>query len=102
MKKVAFKPCEDCAIGKAKQKNVPKISQGKKSIKPNGRVMIDITTIKKPKKGNVANVNQGNWRMIVDEYSKKKKSHFSRRKVICSKALVTNSTDGKMKAKQLK
>lgn len=80
LKKVAFKPCKDCAIGKAKQKNVPKISQGKKSIKLNDRVMIDITTIKKPKKGNVATVNQGNWRMIVDEYSKKKTSHFFKKK----------------------
>lgn len=45
----ALKTCESCAIGKARQKNVPKQSSGEKAKEPNGRWFHDIATIKSEK-----------------------------------------------------
>ena len=58
--------CEACAVAKAKQKNIPKETSHKKAEKPNGRVYLDISTIKAPKKSKVKDTNP-NCRQIVEE-----------------------------------
>ena len=47
-----MKPCEHCAIAKAKQKNVNKDASAKKAERPNERWLHDIKTIKPPKRSN--------------------------------------------------
>ena len=54
------KPCQECAESKAKQKNIPKITKGEKTDVPNGRLYMDLTTIKVPKDVN-ASVRHSNW-----------------------------------------
>jgi hypothetical protein len=44
-------PCEHCAAGKAKQKNVPKDSEHIPSAEANGRIYLDVATVKKIKNG---------------------------------------------------
>jgi hypothetical protein len=61
----SLKPCDDCATGKAKQKNVPKVSKHLEATEDEPRVFLDITTVKSPKGG--PNVTKPNWRILVDE-----------------------------------
>ena len=56
-------PCKACAEGKAKQKNVPKITEYETGEKDGERVYLDISTIKKRKKG--PKVARPNWRIMV-------------------------------------
>jgi hypothetical protein len=60
----SWKPCEACAAGKAKQKNVPKESEHKPADKDANRIFLDIATVKKLKNG--PNVTKPNWRIMVD------------------------------------
>ena len=70
-----LKPCEACAAGKAKQKNVPKESVHVPATMPAERVFLDISTVKKPNDGTVIN-SKKNWRIIVDERTQMKFSEF--------------------------
>ena len=58
--------CESCAKTKARQKNVPKISTGKKATVINGRWFYDISTLKvhKGEKG-----SSKVWDLTVDEFT---------------------------------
>jgi hypothetical protein len=67
-------PCEDCAAGKAKQKNVPKESDPESKEKNESRMFLDISTIKQPKDG--PRVSKPNWRIMVDERTNMKFSDF--------------------------
>lgn len=58
--------CELCAVGKAKQKNVPKKSDNVGSKVKGEQVFLDITTIKGEKDGPPPNA-RNNWRIMVDE-----------------------------------
>jgi hypothetical protein len=69
-----LKPCQACAAGKAKQKNVPKASEHKSSKVSNERVYLDIATVKTPMEG--PKVTKPHWRIIVDERSQLKFSDF--------------------------
>ena len=60
--------CLFCAVAKSNQKNAPKKSTHETAKKANGRVLLDISTIKAPK-GIKAKVTKPNWRIIVDEHS---------------------------------
>ena len=73
-----LKPCGDCAVTKAKHKAVTKESTQMPSSEVNGRVHVDISTIKEPKqKGSEVSVpSKGNWRLIVDKFTKLKFSEF--------------------------
>jgi hypothetical protein len=42
----SWKPCEACAAGEAKQKNVPKESEHKPADKDANRIFLDIATVK--------------------------------------------------------
>ena len=67
--------CEACAIGKAKQKNVPKVSNQIPSTKPGELMYLDISTIKGEKDGPAVNAKR-HWRMMVDDWSGCKFSKF--------------------------
>ena len=81
LKKTGFKTCENCALGQGKKKNIPKKSDHIPSEEPNGRILLDISTIKKPN-GNpkVKTVVRGNWRLIVDEATGYKTTDFYAKK----------------------
>jgi len=68
-------PCEACTIAKAKQKNVCKESSGEKASKVGERMYLDQSVIRAPD-GVEINVTDKNWRIIVDELSEYKESHF--------------------------
>jgi hypothetical protein len=57
--------CDSCAAGKAKQKNVPKMSEHAPRAENNGSIFLDIATIKKTKNG--PRVSKPNWTIMVDE-----------------------------------
>jgi hypothetical protein len=61
----SWKPCEACAAGKARQKNVPKESEHKPADKDANQIFLDIETVKKLKNG--PNVTKPNWQIMVDE-----------------------------------
>ena len=67
-------PCLHCTAAKAKQKNVNR-GGNTKARESNGRVGIDISTIKAPKKSEIR-VSKPNWLMWIDERSGTKISSF--------------------------
>lgn len=69
-----MKPCEACTVAKAKQKNIPKVSDAEKGTKEERRIYLDISTIKAKKNG--PKVTKPNWRIMVDEHSTMKFSDF--------------------------
>mmetsp|Transcript_18815 Transcript_18815/g.23344 ORF Transcript_18815/g.23344 Transcript_18815/m.23344 type:complete len:1201 (+) Transcript_18815:436-4038(+) len=73
------KPCESCAVGKAKQKNVPKRSKHVKAKYKGNRMFLDIATVKKPKKSVTVN-SKRNWLIMVDEKTNLKFSKFYQKK----------------------
>jgi hypothetical protein len=70
LRKGGMGTCRACTIGKAKQKNVKKKSEGVKSQEPRGRIYLDISAVK-DKKGE-PNIMKNNWRIMVDESKKPK------------------------------
>jgi hypothetical protein len=61
-----WKECASCAMGKAKQKNIPKESEHAPATKGTNRIFLDIVTVKKkPKDG--PKVYKPNWCIMVDE-----------------------------------
>ena len=70
-----LKPCEACAAGKAKQRNVVKESDHVKAEGTNERVFLDIATIKHPSKLKMK-LARPNWRMIVDERTQMRFTDF--------------------------
>ena len=61
-----MKVCEPCALGKAMQKNVPKVSIREKSAHPGQLIYLDIANIKGRKNGPKPNARR-HWRMMVDD-----------------------------------
>jgi hypothetical protein len=47
----SMQPCESCAVGKAKQNNVPKKSENISAVKPGERIYLDISSVKVEKDG---------------------------------------------------
>jgi hypothetical protein len=70
--------CLACTIGKAKQKNVKKKSEGIKSKEPGGRMYLDISTVKEKK--DEPKITKNNWRIMVDDSTHLKISHFYAKK----------------------
>lgn len=62
-------PCEHCAIGKAKKKIISKVSEGEKSKVVNGRVGLDLATLKWKVNGRVVHITNPVWRLVVDHRS---------------------------------
>ncbi len=69
-----MKPCEVCAAGKAKLKNVPKASDHVASEVCNERIFVDIASIRRF--ASVQKVTKPNWRIMVDEYTQLNFSDF--------------------------
>jgi len=70
--------CWACTVAKAKQKNVVQFSMHQRSVVPGERVFVDISSIKTPK--DVPAIPRANWRIVVDECTNFKVSHFFQRK----------------------
>jgi hypothetical protein len=66
-------PCRDCAAGKARQANVPKVSVHVPSKEVNGRIFLDVSSIKNTKEFQVTNRH---WLIMVDEHTRMKFSSF--------------------------
>jgi hypothetical protein len=78
LRKGGMGTCLACTIGKAKQKNAKKKSEGNKIKEPGGRVYLDISTVK-DKKGQ-SKIKKNNWRIMVDKSTNLKISHFYAKK----------------------
>jgi hypothetical protein len=74
-KRLSMEPCESCAVGKAKQKNVPKKSEHISAVKPGKRIYLDISSIKGEKEGPKVNPKR-HWCIMVDEATNLKFSDF--------------------------
>jgi hypothetical protein len=80
-----LKPCESCARAKAKQKDIKttKEEPSKKATDVNGRVYLDISSIKEKDLETLTLEqipSQNHWRMVVDELTGKKFSGFYKAK----------------------
>jgi hypothetical protein len=64
IKQGPMQPCEACAAGKARQKNLPTNTEHEVAKKGEDRIFLDISTIK-TKDGK--HVYKSNWRIMVDE-----------------------------------
>jgi hypothetical protein len=60
-----LKPCDACAAGEAKQKNVPQVSKHLGAKVNKARMFHDIATVKSLKDG--PKVTKSNWRVLVDK-----------------------------------
>jgi hypothetical protein len=78
LRKREMKKCSTCTIAKAKQKNVIKISDHVKSNVVGERMFLDLSSVKPPKKR--VNIPKPQWRMLVDEATNLKISHWYARK----------------------
>jgi hypothetical protein len=79
LRKGGMGTCLACTIGKAKQKNVKKKSEGSKSKEPRGCMYLEISSVK-DKKGE-PKITENNWIIMVDESTNLKISHFYAKKV---------------------
>jgi hypothetical protein len=75
--KTAFQTCEACAIGKAKQRNIPKEALREKASIFNGRVGHNLSKIK-ALEGMEVTINKSNWHIMINEATGFKKSAFSK------------------------
>jgi hypothetical protein len=78
LRKGGMGTCLACTIGKAKQKNDKKKSEGIKSKETGGHLYLDIS-IFKYKKGE-PKIMKNNWRIMVDQRTNLKISHFYAKK----------------------
>ena len=78
IKRGALKPCEACAVGKARQKNVTKMSEEPTAETVGGRIFLDLATIKQRK--GMPKPQFPAWEMIVDDRTGMKITKFHRSK----------------------
>jgi hypothetical protein len=78
LKRGVMKPCRDCTVSKAKQKNFTKVSEHKTCDAPGERMVLDLASFKPPKQGLV--IPKPNWRLMVDECTTFEITHFSKKK----------------------
>ena len=67
-----------CAAAKAKQKNVPKVSDHEPATGKARRIFLDISTVRQPK--DLKTVTKPNWLIMVDELTQMKFSAFYEKK----------------------
>jgi hypothetical protein len=79
LSRTAFQTCEACAIGKAKQHNIPKEASREKATIFNGRVGHNLLKIKAPE-GMEVRINKSNWHIMVDKATGFKRSAFFKTK----------------------
>ena len=69
-----MKQCESCQTPKAKQKDVPKVSNDTPAKLPAERLFLDLSKTQKPSE--IKFIGKSNWLMIVDELTGLKFSTF--------------------------
>jgi hypothetical protein len=74
LKPGTLKSCESCAAAKAKQKNVPQVSEGMPAENGKSRIYLDIATVKQRK--GMPRATKPNWRIMVDQRTGLKFSNF--------------------------
>lgn len=89
-------PCESCAIGKGKQKAVPK-ETGTRAEKPGERLFIDISSVNHASSG-----GKKYWVMVVDDHSRFKWSRFIRQKSDLSSEITPLVQELKSKGFEIK
>ena len=73
-----MKPCLHCARSKAKKKNVCKDSKSPKATEPGERVYLDLSNVTVSREdGSDFEINQKNWKSIVDESTGRKWCDFT-------------------------
>jgi hypothetical protein len=75
LSRTGFQTCEACAIGKAKQHNIPKEALREKATIFNGRVGHNLSKIKAPE-GMEVTINKSNWHLMIDKATGFKRSAF--------------------------
>ncbi len=75
LSRTKFQTCETCAIGKAKQRNIPKEALREKTTIFNGRVDHNLSKIK-ALEGMEVTINKSNWHIMVDKSTGFKRSAF--------------------------
>jgi hypothetical protein len=75
LSRTGFQTCEACAIGKAKQHNIPKEASREKVTIFNGRVGHNLSKIK-ALEGMEVTINKSNWHTMVDKAMGFKRSTF--------------------------
>jgi hypothetical protein len=75
LSRTAFSTCKACAIGNAKQHNIPKETLGEKAPIFNGKVGHDLAKIKAPEELKMT-ISKPNWHVLADEASGFKQSKF--------------------------
>lgn len=101
LKRGNLKPCESCAIAKAKQKSVLGKSEGEKATKPNERMYLDNMTIKPPANVDIT-IRNKNMRLIVDEYTSMSFADFQPKKSGFIEKLCVQMHNWKENGKQVK
>ena len=71
-----LRPSDAVYVGKAKKNVIPKVSEGEKSKVVNGRVNLDLATLKWKVNGVKAKITNPVWRLVVDERSTLKFTSF--------------------------
>ena len=69
-----FHPCEDCQISKARQRNVPKLTEGQSEV-PGERLLLDISSVKNKSYG-----SSKFWLLVEDDCTTKTYSFFLKTK----------------------
>jgi hypothetical protein len=69
-----LKSCEACAAAKAKQKNVPQVSEGTRAEDGKNRIYLDIAMVKQRK--GMPRATKPNWRIVVNQRTGLKFSNF--------------------------
>ncbi len=75
LSRTGFQTSEACAIGKSKQRNIPKEASKEKVTIFNGRVGHNLSMIK-ALEGMEVTINKSNWHIIIDKAMGFKKSTF--------------------------
>jgi len=73
-----MKPCDSCRVGKAKQKDIPKLQLGEPSKNGESRIYLDVATVKH-RKGQ-PKTTKPIWQIMVDKKTQLKFSDFYKTK----------------------
>ena len=82
-----MKPCEHCFVIKAKQKNVPKVTETKSTV-AGERLFVNISLVKFPSFG-----GSKFWLLLMDDASSKTDSFFLKEKSELATVCWTNMSD---------
>jgi len=76
-----IRPCESCAVGKARRQNIVKRSNHKIADKIGQRIFIDLTSVKNREFPGIEQLAKPYWRILVDEKTQMKFTDFFETKI---------------------